>query len=198
MKATVLFVDDDVRVLRSIERIVLHEQYVSRCVTSAKQALELIENEHVDVVVSDMKMPVMDGLTFLRRIKDIHPGIVRVVLSGFSMVSQVLAAVNNGEVFRFLMKPLNEPDEFRQVLRASIEHARALQQVSDMKLAVKSFVGNVPALLRSVTQISEALLMHSDDGNERRILLAQLDQKRTEVRKLFNALQNLEAADERE
>jgi DNA-binding NtrC family response regulator len=196
-KANVLFVDDEELVLRSIERIVMREPYSGSYVSSADEALKLLKSASVDVVVSDMKMPVMDGLTFLKRVKVEHPDIVRIVLSGFSQVSQVLAAVNNGEVFRFLTKPLDEPDEFRHVIRAAIEHSRVEKLTRDLGAALKEVARQLPPVVDFISQINEVLRVRQDDESERKRLLDQLDQKCSELRKLLETLESLEAPDDR-
>jgi len=119
----VLFVDDEPSILRSIERIVIREPYRKLFCGSATEALAVLEQEPVAVIVSDMRMPVMDGLTFLRHVREKFPGRVRLVLSGYAQVAQVLAAVNTGEVFRFLMKPVDDPEAYRETLWLALHEA---------------------------------------------------------------------------
>ena len=196
-KASVLFVDDEEHVLRSIERIVIREPYLARYVTSAEQGLSILKSEHVDVVVSDMKMPVMDGLNFLKKAKDTHPDTVRIILSGFSQITQVLAAVNKGEIFRFLTKPLEDPEEFRMVIRAAVAHAQMERHNGDLRGAMKVFTGSLPPVAESILQISEVLRTRRNDESERLRLLGQLDQKCGELLTLLNTLKSVETSDDR-
>lgn len=107
---TVLFVDDEPRILSALERGMAKESFRRRYAQGWKEALEVIAATSIHVVVADMKMPGMDGLTFLRQVKKISPHTVRVVLSGFLFVSQIIPCINTGEVFRYVTKPLDIRD----------------------------------------------------------------------------------------
>ncbi|NCC51845.1 MAG: response regulator [Spartobacteria bacterium] len=123
-KDRVLFVDDEVNILHSLERFLLHEPYQQRFVDSGQKALELLRQESFQVVVSDLRMPVMDGLTLLRTVKEEHPDILRMVLTGYTQVPQILATINSGEIYRYLTKPLNQPEEIITTLRQALDYQR--------------------------------------------------------------------------
>ena len=84
--------------------------------------LEILEKNKVHVIVSDMRMPGMDGLTFLRKVKEKYPDIVRIVLTGYTQINQIIAAINSGEIFRYITKPWKMDDEFKTVIRQAIEY----------------------------------------------------------------------------
>jgi len=117
---SVLFVDDERSVLSSLERFLISEPYQKLFAQSAETALDIFTNQNVHVVVSDMKMPNMDGLTFLREIKEKYPDTIRIVLSGFSEIAQIIPCINTGEVFRYVTKPI-DPKEFKAILYDAIE-----------------------------------------------------------------------------
>ncbi len=117
---SVLFVDDEKSVLSSLERFLISEPYEKLFAQSAEAALDIFKTQKVHVVVSDMKMPKMDGLTFLREIKEKDPATVRIVLSGFSEIAQIIPCINTGEVFRYVTKPI-DPEEFKTILYDAIE-----------------------------------------------------------------------------
>jgi len=81
--------------------------------SSAKEALQIIDKEPVHVLVTDLRMPEMDDLALIKEVKKRKPDIVRVVLSGYSQVPTLLAAINEGDVLRYLTKPWNSEEEFR-------------------------------------------------------------------------------------
>lgn len=116
----VLFVDDEKSVLSSLERYLIADPFQKLFATNAKEGLRLISQQPVHVVVSDMKMPGTDGLTFLREVRQKNPEIVRMVLSGFSEITQIIPCINTGEIFRYVTKPV-EPLEFKKVLYDAIE-----------------------------------------------------------------------------
>jgi CheY-like chemotaxis protein len=104
-KKTVLFVDDDVIVLQSLERGLLDESYNKLFVKTCKEALEILQQEEVHVIVTDMCMPGMNGLELLRTVKQEHPDIIGIVLSGYEQDADLKAAVDQGEIFKLSRKP---------------------------------------------------------------------------------------------
>ncbi|HZY02525.1 MAG TPA: ATP-binding protein [Anaeromyxobacteraceae bacterium] len=106
--ATLLLVDDDEHVLRALRRVLRR----SRChvleAPDAARALEILEQEPVQVVVSDYRMPGMSGVEFLRVVKDRYPRVQRVLLTGQADSAAIEEAVNQSEIFRFIWKPWDD------------------------------------------------------------------------------------------
>ncbi len=121
-KRTVLFVDDEKKVLTSLERGLLDESYEALFANSGQEALEILQKNPVHVIVTDMRMPEMGGLELLRAVKEEYPHIIRMVLSGYTQVTTVLTAINQGEVFRFITKPWKLEEEFKPAVREAIEY----------------------------------------------------------------------------
>jgi len=121
-KQTILFVDDEVRLLRSIERGMLDVPYHLLFAESGKDALKLLAENEVQVLVTDMRMPEMTGLELLKIVKEQYPRIVRLVLSGYTQASTLLTAINQGEIFRFITKPWKMEEDFKPAIRQAIEH----------------------------------------------------------------------------
>lgn len=120
---TVLFVDDDEIVLRSLERGLLDEPYNKLFAKSCKEALEILEREEVHVIVTDMLMPEMNGLEFLKVVREKYPQIVRLVLSGYMHDTELQTAINQKEIFMFIPKPWKlSGQEFEKVIRQAIDH----------------------------------------------------------------------------
>lgn len=119
---TILFVDDESSVLKSLERYLIREPYRKLFAGSGDEALEIMQKEPVSLVVSDIRMPGMNGLELLKIIRDKYPEVVRMVLSGTSESNLVIEAINNGEVYRYLTKPLGEGSELRAVLAQALEY----------------------------------------------------------------------------
>ncbi len=122
-KRTVLFVDDDEIVLQSLERGLLDESYNKLFVKSCKEALEILQREEVHVIVTDMRMPEMTGLELLRIVREEHPHIIGMVLSGYEQDAALKMAVEQGEILRLITKPwkLGEAD-FEILVRGAINH----------------------------------------------------------------------------
>ena len=121
-KRTILFVDDEVRLLRSIERGMLDEPYELLFAESGKDALKLLAEKEVHILVTDMRMPEMTGLELLKIVKEQYPQIVRIVLSGYTQATTLLTAINQGEIFRFITKPWKMEEDFKPAIRKAVEH----------------------------------------------------------------------------
>lgn len=123
MKDRVLFVDDEPNVLDGIRRQ-LRNRVDIETATSAAAGLDIIRQQGpFAVVVSDMRMPEMDGARFLAKVNEIAPQTVRMVLSGQADLESTISAVNEGRVFRFLLKPCN-PETLFGVIQNGIEQYR--------------------------------------------------------------------------
>ncbi len=121
-KRTVLFVDDEERVLGCLKGGLLDEPYKTLFADSGKEALEILQENEVHVIVTDMRMPDMDGLELLGIVKKDYPNIVRMVLSGYTQVTTLLTAINQGEIFRFITKPWDFEEDFKPAIREAIEY----------------------------------------------------------------------------
>lgn len=119
---TVIFVDDEINILRSLERGLIDEDFECIFASSAKEALEILENQPISVIVSDMRMPGMDGLQLLKIVKEKWPKTVRIVLSGYAQLTQVIATVNQADIFRFILKPWKMDGEFLDVINSALEY----------------------------------------------------------------------------
>ena len=109
MSDKILFVDDEANILSGFKRQ-LHNQYDFEIALSGKEGLEKIEKKGpFTVVISDMRMPEMDGIQFLKRVKEVSPESVRLMLTGNADVRTAVDAINEGNIFRFLIKPCPKP-----------------------------------------------------------------------------------------
>ncbi len=105
-KGRILCVDDEPNILRALSWLLKKEFQVVTTV-SAKEALELIQNDDFDVVISDQRMPEMSGVDFLNEVRKISPRAMRILLTGYSDMQTVLRSVNESEIFRYVTKPWN-------------------------------------------------------------------------------------------
>jgi two-component system NtrC family sensor kinase len=106
--ATLLLVDDDEHVRRALRRVLQRTQFQILDAPDAAIGLELLAREPVNVVVSDYRMPGMSGVEFLRLVKERHPRVQRVLLTGQADTSAIEEAVNQSEIFRFIWKPWDD------------------------------------------------------------------------------------------
>jgi two-component system response regulator HupR/HoxA len=118
---TVLFVDDDEIVLRSIKRGFLDEPYNQLFANSGQEALEILQKEDVHVIVTDIIMPNMDGVELIKIIREKYPHIVKIVLSGYTDMAAFQKEFSQGEIFRFICKPWKLEVDFIKVVSQAID-----------------------------------------------------------------------------
>lgn len=136
-KSSVLFVDDDINVLSSLKRGLIDEDYKSFFATSGEKALAIMEENEISVIVSDMRMPGMDGLQLLKLIKEKYPCTVKIVLSGYTQLPQILATINQVDIFKFITKPWNLEEELIIIIRQAVEYYNFLQEKEKQKEALE-------------------------------------------------------------
>ena len=116
----VLCVDDEPSVLTTLARGLEWENHEVLRAENGQQALEILAERPVDLVISDMRMPLMSGTEFLCEVAGRWPDTVRVLLTGHADIQSAISAVNDGEIYRYLTKPCRN-DELKQVVRDGIE-----------------------------------------------------------------------------
>ena len=126
-KFTLLFIDDEENVLKSLRRIFFAENYDIFTASSGKDALVRLENEHIDLVISDHKMPGMTGVELLQETKKRWPDVIRIMLTGHADIQAILGAVNNGAIYKFITKPWNE-DDLRLTVSLGLQHKTLLAE----------------------------------------------------------------------
>jgi len=136
----VLFVDDEPNILNAIKRAVLDETFNAHFALCGQEALEILEKEPIGVIVTDIRMPGMDGLTLLRKVKEKYPETVRIVLSGYTQLGQVIATINQGEIFQFITKPWKMEEELLSVVRRGVEYFEVHQKESMHKESLEKRV----------------------------------------------------------
>ncbi|MCD4652273.1 MAG: response regulator [Candidatus Cloacimonetes bacterium] len=130
MKYKVLLVDDEKRVLQSLFRV-LHGKYEIVTAKDGFEGLSKIQSEqNIAVVITDQKMPGMDGVEFLTKVREESPDTVRIILSGYRDFDVSIRAVNEGKVFRFLSKPFPSKNLI-EVLEIAIEQFELNREISN-------------------------------------------------------------------
>lgn len=103
---TLLVVDDDALVVTAVTRILTREGYLVLSAHDASEALRVLGAQPVDLLISDIDMPGMSGVELVARVRQLFPDVVRILLSGRGSLDAALSAINEGEVYRFLTKPI--------------------------------------------------------------------------------------------
>lgn len=142
-KLRILFVDDEEKVLQGLKRMLhsLQGEWEMAFVGGGREALEFLERQEVGIIVSDMRMPGMDGARLLQEVMEKHPKVIRFILSGHSDREMILRAV--GTAHQYLIKPC-EPEELKAAIRRALALRRAVG--SDEVLDIVSKIRTLPSL----------------------------------------------------
>ncbi|GFO69995.1 hypothetical protein GMLC_35740 [Geomonas limicola] len=155
----IVCVDDERNVLRSLERIFMDDDYEILSAGSGEEGLRLLaETPQVQVVISDYRMPGMNGVEFLREVFSRHPDTIRIVLSGYADTASVVAAINEGKIYKFIPKPWND-DELRMTVATALEHfasrRKNVQLTEELRLRneeLRELNANLEALVQERTR----------------------------------------------
>ncbi|MBI6953993.1 HD domain-containing phosphohydrolase [Pseudomonas sp. CCOS 191] len=135
-RPTVLLVDDEEPILNSLRRLLRGQPYDLLLATSGEQALALMAEHPADLVMSDARMPGMDGATLLAQVHQRHPASVRIMLTGYADPGAIIKAVNDGRIHRYISKPWND-DEMLLTLRQALEHQRIERERQSLELLAR-------------------------------------------------------------
>ena len=124
MKRKILIVDDEAGVLNSLKRCLRNEPYDVITAGSGSMALELLQQQHVCLIITDVNMPGMDGIDFVCRANAVSPNSIKMVLSAYADIEMVIDAVNRGHIWRYLIKPW-QPEDIRVTIGNAIDYYNA-------------------------------------------------------------------------
>ena len=146
--ARVLLVDDEVSVLDGLRRR-LHGRFQVTCAEGGREALgQVASSPPFAVAVSDMRMPDMDGATYLEQLREVQPDTVRVLLTGYTDIDGAVAAINQGHIFRFLFKPCDS-ETLINTLGDAVAQYRLV--TAERELLEKTLRGSVQALVETLS-----------------------------------------------
>ena len=130
-KPSILCVDDEVNILEGLQDN-LRRKYKVHAATSGAEGLAILKTEGpFPVIISDMRMPEMNGAEFLSQVRGLYPDSMRILLTGQSDIESAISAVNEGQIFRFLTKPC-ETDNLISVIELAVEHNRLSRVEKDL------------------------------------------------------------------
>ena len=146
----VVLVDDEEMVLSSLSSfLALETAYDVVTFTSARKALDYLDGNDVDVVVSDFLMPEMDGLAFLSHVRDIKPDVPRIILTGYADKENAIKAINDIGLFQYVEKPWNN-DDLRLVLRNATERQRLVRKLNGKIAQINSAYAELQTIQQDI------------------------------------------------
>lgn len=178
MNDVILTIDDEPEILSVIDRLLTDEGYQSKTAQRGRQALEIVEKNPVDVVITDLKMPEMDGVEVLRRVKALDQNIEVIILTGYASLETAVDCLRCG-AFDYLTKPLEDVDDLLDVIRRARQHREEkrkreqrlkilAQSTSDLEkqvdqlrreLAISSAARRFCGESRNVVRVSKSMLL---------------------------------------
>lgn len=175
-KPRLLLVDDEPSVLSALRRLFRMQGYVTEQAASGALALELMSEQAFDLIISDMRMPEMDGAALLEAVRERHPATVRILLTGYADIDSTVAAINRGEIHRYLTKPWVDNDLVMVVSEAlkrrelEQQNARLLaltqQQNAELQNLNETLEARVASRTAELAQINDLLEQAYEEVNE--------------------------------
>lgn len=161
MKPKILIVDDEPDICRALEFLLKREEYNVSSVHSGEDAIDKLNKESFDIVLTDLKMGKVDGMTVLEKAKEISPDTTVIMMTAFASVESAVEAMKRGAA-DYIVKPfLNE--EIKLTIRKAIEQKKliteniALKQQISQHIACKDFVANSESMLRIVETLEKVV-----------------------------------------
>jgi len=162
----ILIVDDEPENIKALKRT-LGEGFDCVGVTNPTEALQLLEERDFSVIISDQKMPEMQGVDLLAEVAKKHPMITRVILTAHTEVADILKAINRAEIYRYILKPW-ENEELIATLRQALERNQLLRENQNL-------INNLRDLNINLEKIVEKRTLELKLANERLSELAMTD-----------------------
>ncbi|MDA8159113.1 MAG: response regulator [Desulfobacteraceae bacterium] len=161
MKETIkiLCVDDEKNVLRALARLFMDDDYQLLTAANGEEALAILRREPgIQLIISDYRMPGMDGVDFLRQVNESWPKTIRIVLSGFADIASVVGAINEGQIYKFIPKPWND-EELKVTIAKALEvyflrqkNETLSDELMEAYLKLESINANLEEEVRSRTE----------------------------------------------
>lgn len=130
-KGTVLIVDDQVEVLNMLRRLLIKDYNVILA-NSGKEALEFLIKDPVAVILSDQRMPKMDGVTFLNEAQKLRPEAIRIMVTGYADIDATIGAVNQAGIFQYISKPF-EPNELKDIVKKAVQKYHTIIEAKSLQ-----------------------------------------------------------------
>ena len=154
-KPPILLVDDEPEILFSL-RGLLRKEFELYTAESGAQALEILHQHPVHVIMTDQRMPQMTGVELLQRAKGDCPEATRIVFTGYADIKAVIEGINRGEIYRYLTKPW-DPDDLVVTLREACAHHDHFAERRQLLLDLREYVARQPDGAALVERLDKAL-----------------------------------------
>ncbi|HHO48378.1 MAG TPA: sigma-54-dependent Fis family transcriptional regulator, partial [Desulfobacteraceae bacterium] len=172
-KINILVIDDDLRMRELIRDTLAEMEFQPQLCGDSREALRRMENDPFDLVITDLKMPHIDGIGVLERAKQINPEILVILVTGYGTIESAIEAMQKN-AYDYIQKPF-EPDDFLLVIRRAIDHIRLLRENRRLKeqvagIGFEELVGNSKAMkdlqgmIARIAPLDTTVLLQGETG----------------------------------
>jgi DNA-binding NtrC family response regulator len=150
MRYKILVVDDEPENLRVIERI-FRKEYEILTANSGDEALHILEQHDVALLITDQRMPAMTGIELLKRTAALRPHMVRILLTGYTDIEALVEAINCGHVYKYVAKPWSG-DDLRLTINRAIEHYETIKSRHELQMRYE----RMKARMNEIRELADA------------------------------------------
>lgn len=162
-----LIIDDEPEIVKALTRQ-FRRKYKVFSTSNAREAFDILEREHIQVVVSDQRMPGMSGVEFFSRIKTKYPDALKLILTGYSDIEAVIGAINEGQIFRYVTKPWN-PEELDIIVKEAFEKHELITNnrklMQQLQIANETLENKVQERTKELEKANQKLLELNNEKN---------------------------------
>jgi FixJ family two-component response regulator len=153
----VMIVDDETKIISALRRLLRQEDYEIVTANTGNEALALLEAQPVSLIISDFRMPSMNGVDLLHEVCKRWPETIRIILSGYSEVKAIISAINEGAIYKFMTKPWNDEEIKLNIRRALEQH--------ELELENKRLTDDIAAQNDRLKELNELLKVQVTDAS---------------------------------
>ena len=173
IQGTILVVDDEVRSQEALRRV-LREDFEVLCAGNAADAEKLLEGEIVHAILCDQRMPHESGVSFLKRVRELWPDPVRMIISGYSDSEDIIAGLNEAGIYQYITKPW-QPDRLVDIVKEAVQLYRLQKETETAGVDVKATPGHIKKVVSVKRGVAKQLydfdrIVHSSDSPMHKVI----------------------------
>ena len=162
MKHTILVVDDEELFIEYIQSVLSGKNYNVITASSGQEGLEILKKQSVNMVISEYKIPLMNGLEFLEKVRIIYPDILTIMVTDQPDIKLAIKAINEAGVYKFLLKPFDDI-EFKNAIKKTLESLQVIKERDGLIRKVKTHEATLKDLEKRYPGITK--VERDQDGN---------------------------------